>query len=79
MVVTNRQKNFKEAKISAEDFAKAIQSLDLSAISDPEKKKQAIIERVFQIMVEEIKDTGVKKKLQQELKTLAFHKRQMGL
>ena len=48
MVVTNRQKDFKESKISATDFAKAIKSLDLSAISDPEKRKQAIIERVFE-------------------------------
>jgi hypothetical protein len=79
MVVTNRQKDFKESKITAKDFAKAIQSLDLSAISDPEKKKQAIIERVFQIMAEEIKDTRAKKKLQDELKTLAYNKRQMGL
>jgi hypothetical protein len=79
MVVTNRQKDFKESKISATDFAKAIQSLDLSAIADPEKKKQAIIERVFQIMAEEIKDTRAKKKLQDELKTLAYNKRQMGL
>ena len=52
MVVTNRQKDFKESNISATDFAKAIKSLDLSAISDPEKRKQAIIERVFKIMVE---------------------------
>jgi hypothetical protein len=79
MVVTNRLKNFKEAKITEEDFAKAIQSLDLSAISDPEKKKQAIIERVFQIMAEEIKDTRAKKKLQDELKTLQYNKRQMGI
>lgn len=79
MVVTNRQKDFKESNISAKDFAKAIKSLDLSAISDPEKRKQAIIERVFQIMVEEIKDSTVKKKLQSELKTLEYHKKQMGL
>ncbi|MDC0624190.1 hypothetical protein OAP76_00845 [Alphaproteobacteria bacterium] len=79
MVVTNRQKDFKESKISATDFAKAIKSLDLSAISDPEKRKQAIIERVFKIMVEEIKDSTVKKKLQSELKTLEYLKKQMGI
>tara|TARA_E500000178_G_C16886277_1_gene691385 strand:+ start:306 stop:545 length:240 start_codon:yes stop_codon:yes gene_type:complete len=79
MVVTNRQKDLKESKIDAKTFAKAVQSLDLSAITDPEKKKQAIIERVFKIMVEEIKDITAKKKLQQELKTLEYHKRQMGL
>ena len=70
MAVTNRQKDLKESKISPELFAKAIQSLDLSAISDPVKKQRAIIERVFAIMVEEIKDITAKKKLEAELKTL---------
>lgn len=79
MAVINRQKDLKESKISPELFAKAIQSLDLSAISDPVKKQRAIIERVFVIMVEEIKDITAKKKLEAELKTLDYHKKQLGL
>lgn len=79
MTIINRQKDLKEAKITAAQFAKAIKSLDLSVISDPEKRKQAIIERVFEIMAEEIKDPASKKKLQSELKTLKFHKRNLGI
>jgi len=79
MTVNNRQKNLKEAKITATQFAQAIKSLDLSTISDPEKRKRAIIERVLAIMAEEIKDPVSKKKLQTELKTLEFHKRSLGI
>lgn len=79
MTIINRQKDLKEAKITAEQFSKAIKSLDLSTISDPEKRKRAIIERVFQIMAEEIKDPASKKKLQSELKTLEFYKRNLGI
>jgi len=42
MAVINRQKDLKESKISPELFAKAIQSLDLSAISDPVKKEYSL-------------------------------------
>tara|TARA_Y100001978_G_scaffold169106_1_gene157845 strand:- start:218 stop:487 length:270 start_codon:yes stop_codon:yes gene_type:complete len=79
MVVTNVQKNLKPAKISPEVFAKAIQSLDLSTISDPEKRQRAIIERVFKIMAEEMKDPKERHKLKEELKKLEYYKKQLGI
>jgi hypothetical protein len=79
MSVTNVQNKFKPAKISPEVFAKAIQSLDLSAISDPEKRQRAIIERVFKIMAEELKNPKEKSKLKEELKKLEYYKKQLGI
>lgn len=79
MTITNRQKELKETKLTPRLFAKAIQSLDLSAMTDPKKKKQAIIERVFEIMKEEIIDPVAKKKLKDELEALKFHKRSLGI
>ncbi len=76
MSVTNIEKKFKPAKISPEVFAKAIQSLDLSTISDPDKRQRAIIERVFKIMAEEIKDPKERKNLKEELKKLEYYKKQ---
>ena len=79
MIVTNKEKQLSESKITPEVFAKAIQSLDLSVISDPSKRQRAIIERVFYIMAEEIQDPATKKKLRSELKIYEFHKSQLGI
>tara|TARA_R100001443_G_scaffold48487_2_gene60865 strand:+ start:114 stop:356 length:243 start_codon:yes stop_codon:yes gene_type:complete len=79
MSITNIEKKFKPAKISPEVFAKAIQSLDLSTISDPDKRQRAIIERVFKIMAEELKDPKERKNLKEELKKLEYYKKQLGL